>query len=109
MQGFLSVRLDLLHKSKTLSLDQLALIETLGIGAHAVSRSGLKKGESALVIGSGPIGLGVVQFARLAGSTVRFVELISWRRKFAEMMGVVDLLQAVDSLADVVFNSKVSA
>src|SRR6266550_3855466 len=77
MQGFLSVPLSLLHKSKTLSLDQLALIETLGIGAHAVSRSGLKKGESALVIGSGPIGLGVVQFARLAGSTVRVVELNS--------------------------------
>jgi len=109
MQGFLSVRLDLLHKSKTLSLDQLALIETLGIGAHAVSRSGLKKGESALVIGSGPIGLGVVQFARLAGSTVRVVELNSWRRKFAEMMGAEALLQADDQLADVVFDATGSA
>ncbi len=28
-----------------LSLDQLALVETLGIGAHAVRRSGLKEGE----------------------------------------------------------------
>jgi 2-desacetyl-2-hydroxyethyl bacteriochlorophyllide A dehydrogenase len=109
MQGFLSVRLDLLHKSKTLSLDQLALIETLGIGAHAVSRSGLKKGESALVIGSGPIGLGVVQFARLAGAAVRVVELNAWRRKFAEMMGAEALLQADDQLADVVFDATGSA
>src|SRR5713226_9548240 len=54
MQGLLPVRLDLLHKSATLSLDQLALIETLGIGAHAVSRSELKSGEQALVIGAGP-------------------------------------------------------
>src|SRR5713226_2933220 len=60
MQGLLPVRLDLLHKSATLSLDQLAMIEALGIGAHAVSRSELKSGEQVLVIGAGPIGLGVI-------------------------------------------------
>jgi 2-desacetyl-2-hydroxyethyl bacteriochlorophyllide A dehydrogenase len=105
MQGFLSVRLDLLHKSSTLSLDQLALIETLGIGAHAVSRSGLKEGESALVIGAGPIGLAVIQFAQVTGAKVRVVELNSWRRKFAEMMGAEALPQADDQLADAVFDA----
>src|SRR5258707_213940 len=102
MQGFLPVRLDLLHESKTLSLDQLALIETLGIGAHAVSRSGLQKGESALVIGAGPIGLGVIQFAQVAGASVRVAELNPWRRKFAEVMGAEALPQADGQLADVV-------
>ena len=42
MQALLPVRLDLLHKSATVPLDQLAMIETLGIGAHAVARSELK-------------------------------------------------------------------
>jgi 2-desacetyl-2-hydroxyethyl bacteriochlorophyllide A dehydrogenase len=105
MQGFLSVRLDLLHKSTTLSLDQLALIETLGIGAHAVNRSGLKKGESALVIGAGPIGLGVMQFAQIAGAHVRAIEHSPLRRKFTEQMGVEALAQADGQLADVVFDA----
>src|SRR5882762_1981470 len=105
MQGFLSVRLDLLHESKILSLDQLALIETLGIGAHAVNRSGLKRGESALVIGAGPIGLGVVQFAQVAGASVRVVEPNSWRLKFAQTMGAEGLPQADNQLADVVFDA----
>jgi threonine dehydrogenase-like Zn-dependent dehydrogenase len=52
MQGFLSVPVSRLHKSKTLSLDQLALIETLGIGAHAVSTSGVAAGEQVVVIGA---------------------------------------------------------
>jgi 2-desacetyl-2-hydroxyethyl bacteriochlorophyllide A dehydrogenase len=102
MQGFLSVRLDLLHKSRSLSLDQLALIETLGIGAHAVSRSGLKAGESALVIGAGPIGLAVIQFAQIAGASVRVVELNPWRRKFA---GSEALSSPNGELADVVFDA----
>lgn len=104
MQGFLSVRLDLLHKSNALSLDQLALIETLGIGAHAVSRSALKQGESVLVIGAGPIGLGVIQFAQIAGARIQVVELNSCRLKFAEMMGAEALHSAGDQVADVVFD-----
>lgn len=108
MQGFLSVRVDLLHKSRTLSLDQLALIETLGIGAHAVSRSGLRKGESALIVGAGPIGLAVIQFAKIAGADVRFVELNTWRREFAERMGA-EAVSGNDQLADVVFDATGSA
>jgi len=105
MQGFLSVRLDLLHKSATLSLDQLALIETLGIGAHAVSRSGLKKGETSLVIGAGPIGLGVMQFAQHVGAQVRVVEHNPLRRRFTELMGAEALTQVDGQMADVVFDA----
>ena len=109
MQGFLPVRLDLLHASKSLSLDQLALIETLGIGAHAVSRSGLQKGESTLVIGAGPIGLSVIQFAQIAGASVRVVELNPLRCKFAEKMGAEALPKADGQFADVVFDVTGSA
>jgi threonine dehydrogenase-like Zn-dependent dehydrogenase len=109
MQGFLPVRLDLLHASRTLSLDQLALVETLGIGAHAVSRSGLIEGETALVIGAGPIGLGVIRFAQLAGAAVRAVELNPWRRQFAESMGAEAMKQTDGRVADVVFDVTGSA
>ncbi|MFM8222184.1 MAG: alcohol dehydrogenase catalytic domain-containing protein, partial [Planctomycetaceae bacterium] len=46
-----------LHKSQTLAYEQLALVETLAIGCHAVARSQLQPQESCLVVGAGPIGL----------------------------------------------------
>src|ERR1039457_832161 len=59
-----------LHPSAALSPDQLALVEPLGIGCHAVERAGLEPGEFALVIGAGPIGLAVMQFALEKGAQV---------------------------------------
>ena len=63
-----------LHRSESLSVDQLALIEMLGIGAHAVDRANLSRGEWVLVVGAGPIGLSVVQFAQIAGANVVLLE-----------------------------------
>lgn len=51
-----------LHPSAKLDYDQLALVETLGIGAHAVERGAVRPDDFALVIGAGPIGLSVIQF-----------------------------------------------
>ncbi len=56
-----------LHVSRQLELEQLALVETLGIGCHAVDRAAPEPEEFLLVIGAGPIGLSVVEFAKLAG------------------------------------------
>ncbi len=110
MQGFLSVPVSLLHKSKTLSLDELALIETLGIGAHAVERGGVVVGEEVLVIGAGPIGLAVIQFAQNAGARVRVLEMKKWRRNFADQhLGIKTLAEPDKCLADVVFDATGSA
>ena len=87
MRAFLPVPLEKLHKSVKLSLDQLALIETLGIGAHAVTRAALQPGEQTLVVGAGPIGLAVMQFARAAGAQVHVLEVSASRRAFVEKLG----------------------
>ena len=71
-----------LYPSKTLTLDQLALVETLGIGAHAVSRAAIEPGEFALVVGVGPIGLSVVQFAQAAGARVIVMDVTASRLDF---------------------------
>ena len=105
MQEFLSVPVVLLHKSDRLSLDQLALVETLGIGAHAVNRSGLKKGEEAIVVGAGPIGIAVAQFASALGAHVHIVEKSDWRRAFVERMGYTSSSTAAGQQADVVFDA----
>lgn len=63
-----------LHRSPHLSFDELALVETLAIGAHAVARAQVSAGEHVLVVGAGPIGLTVVQFALLAGAHVTVLD-----------------------------------
>jgi 2-desacetyl-2-hydroxyethyl bacteriochlorophyllide A dehydrogenase len=109
MQGFLAVPIELLHRSNKLSLDQLALVETLGIGAHAVKRSGLLSGEQALVVGAGPIGLAVTQFATALGAKVTITEINDWRREFVDKMGIESLPTADGRVADVVFDATGSA
>lgn len=109
MQTFLAVPVELLHKSDVLSMDQLALVETLGIGANAVRRSGLAKGEDVLVIGAGPIGLSVIQFAQAEGAVVRVVDKSESRRAFAEQFGAGILAAPNGRLADVVFDATGSA
>jgi 2-desacetyl-2-hydroxyethyl bacteriochlorophyllide A dehydrogenase len=109
MQGFLSLPLRLLHKSDRLSLDQLALVETLGIGAHAVQRSGLSRDEEVLVVGAGPIGLAVIQFAAAAGAVVRVLEKNAARREFARQFVKDTLEQPDEHLASVVFDATGSA
>jgi threonine dehydrogenase-like Zn-dependent dehydrogenase len=63
-----------LYPATGLSLRDAAMVEFLAIGAHAVRRSELKPGDRALVVGSGPIGLGVAFFARIAGGDVTVVD-----------------------------------
>jgi len=63
-----------LHPSKTLSYDALALVETLAIGAHAIDRAAVEKGETVVVIGAGPIGLSTIQFALLRAARVIVID-----------------------------------
>ncbi len=84
MRDFALVPLSRLHPSDTLSCEQLALVEPLAIGAHAVSRAHLKKGERVLVVGAGPIGLAVTQFALLAGTQVIVMDISDQRLAFCQ-------------------------
>ncbi len=105
MRPLMSVPLPLLHKSQTLSLEQLALVETLGIGAHAVARGELQNGQTALVVGAGPIGLGLIQFALVTGAEIRVIERSEPRRDFVAQLGTETLTEFDGTLADVVFDA----
>lgn len=104
MRPLLSVPVELLHRSEKLPLDQLALVETLGIGAHAVARSQVKETETVLIVGAGPIGLGVIQFAQLAGPELRVLELNESHRDFVRNLGVDAIAEYDGQPADVVFD-----
>lgn len=103
MRQWLEVPASTLHPSDHLALEQLALVETLGIGAHAVERARLVPGEGVLIVGAGPIGLSVLQFASLAGVKVAVLEvneqrLAFCRENFALAAGIVANETNLDSI-----------
>jgi 2-desacetyl-2-hydroxyethyl bacteriochlorophyllide A dehydrogenase len=81
MTSLLSIPSNKLHPSSKLNYDQLALVETLAIGAHAVERAAPTADDTILVIGAGPIGLSVLQFA--ANHSTRIAVLDTSERRLA--------------------------
>jgi 2-desacetyl-2-hydroxyethyl bacteriochlorophyllide A dehydrogenase len=63
-----------LYPATGISLRDAAMVEFLAIGAHAVRRSEVKPGQRAVVVGSGPIGLGVAFMAKIAGAEVTVID-----------------------------------
>jgi 2-desacetyl-2-hydroxyethyl bacteriochlorophyllide A dehydrogenase len=64
-----------LYPAVGISLRDAAMVEFLAIGAHATRRTPeVKPGTRVLVVGGGPIGLGVAFFARIAGGSVTLLD-----------------------------------
>jgi len=82
MVEYLSVPSSSLVHNEGLSYDQLALVEPLAIGAHAVRRAAVQPDEFVLVVGAGPIGLGVMESARIAGGQVIAMDINEGRLGF---------------------------
>ena len=88
-----------LHPSTKLAFDQLALVETLAIGCHAVDRGAPTPGESCLVIGAGPIGLATLEFVKLSGAKTIVLDMNEGRLDFCKrVMGVEHAIQLGDSV-----------
>lgn len=84
-----------------LSLEMAAMVEPLSIGAHAVRRSNVQSGETVLIIGAGPIGLGVAKFAKLRGAQTIMLDISPERLKFAKEWTNCDfILQASDHVEE---------
>lgn len=93
MSPYVAIPIEKLHRSDKLSVDQLALVETLGIGAHAIERAMPQADENVLVIGAGPIGLGVMQFAKATGANVIAMDINDGRLEFCrKYLGVAQTL-----------------
>jgi 2-desacetyl-2-hydroxyethyl bacteriochlorophyllide A dehydrogenase len=74
---------DHLHRSDRLTLDELALVETLSIGGHAVARACPSEDDRVLVLGAGPIGLGIAAHLRARGLDPVVGDVNPARRAFA--------------------------
>ena len=83
-----------------LTLEQAAMVEFLAIGAHAVARAAPGSGQRVLVVGAGPIGVGVGLFARLNDATVTLVDTRRKRLDYAgRSLGFTDIVEADVGLA----------
>ncbi|MGF9698124.1 zinc-binding alcohol dehydrogenase family protein [Paenibacillus sp. MABNR03] len=106
MREKISVPVSHLIKAEGLTLDETAMVEPLSIGAHAVRRARLQPGEQVVVIGAGPIGLGVMAFAKQAGARVIAVDRNRDRLELSRTWAGADVLiqasdQAVEQVAEV--------
>ena len=76
--------------SQKIDNESAALLEPLGVAIHAVDFSKLRVGHSVAILGAGPIGLLILQVARLAGAEPIFVtDKFPWRLKLAQQWGGV--------------------
>ncbi|MGH7935251.1 MAG: zinc-binding dehydrogenase, partial [Candidatus Binataceae bacterium] len=85
----------LFHLPDNVSSRDGALVEPLAVGLHAVNRSGVKAGETAIIMGAGPIGLAALTWAKGKGVTAVVSEIAAGRGELARKLG-----------ADVVLNPR---
>lgn len=82
---------------ESVSLKKGTLVEPLATPLHAVRESRFRPGHRVVVIGAGPIGLGVIQFLRLGGAgRITVVEKSEARGKIALHLGADEWLNPED-------------
>lgn len=77
------------------SYEEAALLDTFSVGLHALQLSGLKINDKVAIIGSGSIGLGQLQLAKIAGADVIIFDIVDSSLELAKELG-----------ADIVVNTK---
>ncbi|MEZ4718215.1 MAG: alcohol dehydrogenase catalytic domain-containing protein [Caldilineaceae bacterium] len=70
--------------------DAAALLEPLGVAIHAVDLAKIKVADSVAIIGAGPIGLFVLQLAKLSGAEPIYIsDKFDWRLELAASYGAI--------------------
>ncbi len=89
MQEQITVPADILLPANNLSDNQMAIVEPLAIGAHAIRRADVQPGETVVVVGCGPIGIGIMKLAQIQGAKVIALDMNQDRLHYAkEVIGV---------------------
>ncbi|WP_203340631.1 zinc-binding alcohol dehydrogenase family protein [Planococcus beijingensis] len=79
---------------KELAWDETVLAEPYTIGAQAVWRGGVEKGDTVLIQGCGPIGICILKLAKVAGAIVYMTDLSEERMAFAKESGADEVINA---------------
>lgn len=102
----------LFEMPENLSFEAAALAEPAAVAVHAVQRADFRLGDTAVVLGAGPIGLFVVQaFKAAGGGKVICVDMIQSRLEKALKVGADEVINPatyegkIENLAEVVFET----
>lgn len=95
MAEYLCVPVQNVVPAGSASLDDAAMIEFLAIGAHGVKRGSITAQDRVLVVGSGPIGMSAIIFAKARGAHVTVMDLRADRLGFTlDVLGADQMLVA---------------
>jgi len=98
MQEIISVPTDILLPAGNLSDEEIAIVDPLAIGAHAIRRASVQAGEYIVVIGCGPIGLGIMKLALIDGAKVIAMDINEDRLAYAKShLGIEHVVYALDN------------
>ncbi len=93
----------------TMSYEKAALVEPIAVALHSIRVANFKTGDTALVLGSGPIGLATIECLKAAGASLVIVlQRKSIRQEYAKRAGAdvvldpneVDIAEEVKKLTD---------
>jgi len=79
--------------------EEACFVEPVNTCLKAVEKAGVVAGETVLVLGQGPIGLLLMQLARVAGATVLASDPLPERRALARTLGADEVLDPADDVA----------
>ncbi|MGQ3380897.1 NAD(P)-dependent alcohol dehydrogenase [Priestia endophytica] len=108
---YITIRHDMVfHIPKTLSFEEAAMAEPVAVGVHAVNRARFKNGDTAIILGAGPIGLLTAQaFKAAGGGEAICVDFNESRLRFAKKIGIdkvaMPSYSSLEGVADVVFET----
>lgn len=88
MTEFIAIHWSKLHASDKLSLRELALVEPLTVGFHAVERARVQASDKVLVMGCGIVGLGAIAGALHRGAEVYALDISDYKTGIAKKAGV---------------------
>lgn len=87
LTDFLVVPAEKIYPAEGLELQELALVEPLSIGFHAVARGRVSKEDTVAIFGCGGVGLGAIAGAARRGATVIGVDIDDRKLSLAQAAG----------------------
>jgi len=91
---FMTAPIEKLIASDKLSLQELALVEPLTVGFHAVARGQVTKSDTVAVIGCGAIGLGVIAGAKFNGARTIAIDIEDSKSSVAKACGAAEFINS---------------
>jgi 2-desacetyl-2-hydroxyethyl bacteriochlorophyllide A dehydrogenase len=96
MTEFVNVPHEKLFTSDKLSLEEMALVEPLTVGFHAVARGEVTAEDTVVVFGCGAIGLGVIAGASARQARVIAVDIDDEKLALAKRCGATDTINSMN-------------